>query len=139
MADRVSDNLEGLLPAMLDLAKRDVLSLEEVKAAMEERRRQEFHLLRDRLHPADFLRMVEFEYDQERTRRHRMAELALLPKPLDGVLRKRITQIWARCTFKYKYRVDLWKQFLAFCYAVRDPLLFERIVSRALRFNPASL
>ena len=68
-----------------------------------------------------------------------MSQLVLLPKASDGLIRKRITQIWSRCTFKFKYRIDLWKQFLGFCHMTGKKKLFERIVSRGLRFNPNCL
>lgn len=40
---------------------------------------------------------------------------------------------------KYRYRIDLWKQYLAFCFTVKSRKTFYKALSNAVKFNPFSL
>jgi Tfp pilus assembly protein PilF len=40
---------------------------------------------------------------------------------------------------KYRFRIDLWKQYLAFCHAIKSKKAFYKALTNAVRFNPFSL
>lgn len=37
---------------------------------------------------------------------------------------------------RFRYNVDLWKQYLCFCYKIESKKQFFKVVTNALRFNP---
>jgi U3 small nucleolar RNA-associated protein 6 len=40
---------------------------------------------------------------------------------------------------KYKYRIDLWKQYLSFAYVIKSKKIFYKALSNAIRFNPFNI
>lgn len=54
------------------------------------------------------------------------------------VVVRRIIKLWERTMFKFKYNVDLWKQFLDFCIKNQSKKQFYRALSSAIRFVPFS-
>lgn len=40
---------------------------------------------------------------------------------------------------RYRYRIDLWKEYLAFCYVVKSRKTFYKALSNAVKFNPFNL
>ena len=69
--------------------------------------------------------MLEYEYTLERKRVNRQRELKL-NKTNDRdyaskinilwIVIKRILQLWDRTMNKYRYDLEMWKQYLCFCY-----------------------
>jgi hypothetical protein len=54
----------------------------------------------------------------------------------DFVLINRIIRLWDRTTHKFKYDVNLWKQFLDFCITIESKKQFYKALSASLRFLP---
>jgi U3 small nucleolar RNA-associated protein 6 len=57
----------------------------------------------------------------------------------DFTIVKRAIRLWDRTMHKYRYRIELWKQYLAFCYVVKSRKTFYKALSNAVKFNPFSL
>lgn len=51
---------------------------------------------------------------------------------------KRIIKLWDRTMHKFKYDLDLWKQYLQFCIVSEAKKQFYKALSWALRFLPYS-
>ena len=49
---------------------------------------------------------------------------------------RRIIKLWERTMFKFKYNVELWKQFLQFCVVNHSKKQFYRALSNGIRFLP---
>jgi hypothetical protein len=52
---------------------------------------------------------------------------------------KRILKLWDRTMHKYRFRLHLWKQYLAFCIAIKSKKHFYKALTNALRFLPFEL
>lgn len=40
---------------------------------------------------------------------------------------------------KYRYSIDLWKQYLGFCYIIGSKKHFFKVITKALSFNPYNI
>lgn len=57
----------------------------------------------------------------------------------DFTIVKRIIQLWDRTMHRYRYRIDLWKQYLSFCFVIKSRKVFYKALSHAVKFNPFDL
>lgn len=57
----------------------------------------------------------------------------------DNTVVKRILKLWDRTMHKFKYRVHLWKQYMAFCIQINSKKHFYKALTSALRFLPFEL
>lgn len=94
----------------------------------------------------DHLKAIEFEYEVERIRRYRQECCSEQLDPRfrkantkDFSVVKRIIRLWDRTMYRYRYRIDLWKEYLAFCYVVKSRRTFYKALSNAVKFNPFEL
>ena len=52
---------------------------------------------------------------------------------------KRIIKVWDRIMHKFKYKCELWKQYLNFCIVIESKKHFFKALAHAVRFLPFEL
>ena len=57
----------------------------------------------------------------------------------DFTIVKRAIRLWDRTLHKYRFRIDLWKQYLLFCHTIKSKKAFYKALTNAVRFNPFEL
>jgi U3 small nucleolar RNA-associated protein 6 len=57
----------------------------------------------------------------------------------DYAIVKRIIYIWDRIMNRFRYNIELWKQYLSFCYIINSKKHFFKVVTKALSFNPFNI
>ncbi|KRX10234.1 hypothetical protein PPERSA_07319 [Pseudocohnilembus persalinus] len=136
MADKIKLLMESMLPDMLYYLKKKVFEKQEIREIMKEREQNEYLLVRKNFSLSEIMKSIDFEYSLERNRRKRQAELKIKKEnERDYQIIKRIIQLWDKATTKYKYDINLWKQYLSFCYYLKSKRLFFKAVTNALSFN----
>ncbi|KAM3135366.1 hypothetical protein pb186bvf_012524 [Paramecium bursaria] len=137
MSDKIRYILEKHIPDLLALQKRRIFSEEEVKDILQNREQFEYDLQRRTHGLKDYMKVLDYEYRLERQRRARALELGIKKfNNRDFTIVKRIINLWDRIMNKYRYRIDLWKQYLCFCYKINSKKQFFKVITNALRFNP---
>ncbi|KAL4453212.1 hypothetical protein ABPG74_015443 [Tetrahymena malaccensis] len=140
MGDKIRLQVEGMLPEMLQLVKRKIFTKEEVNQILKERENNEYLLERKNASVKDYLKVIEYEYGLEKMRRKRFKALKIKKEnQKDFAIIRRILQLWDKITYKFRYRVDIWKQYLSFCYFIDSKKSFFKAITAALRFNPYNL
>lgn len=107
---------------------------------MNRREVNEYKLLKKNADIHDYMNAINYEYEVERKRCQRFKELKIRRKSRkDFAIVKRIIQLWDKITYKFKYDIQLWKQYLCLCYYLRSKKQFFKAATNAVRFNPYSL
>ncbi len=145
-SDKIQYALESILEDNLPLLRKGIFSEDEIRQFMAERERLENSLVKHSYRVTDYLSAIEFEYKIERERRYRIKNNSQTIDPYfkkegktDFTIVKRIIRLWDRTLHKFKYRVDLWKQYLHFCITIESKKHFQKALSSALSFNPLSV
>ncbi|CAD8044579.1 unnamed protein product [Paramecium primaurelia] len=137
MADKIRYTLEKFIPDLLALQKKQVFSKDEVKDILHKREEFEYMLQRRTHNLSNYMQLLDYEYGLERLRRQRNKERQIKKVTTrDYAIVKRIIYIWDRIMNKYRYNIDLWKQYLSFCYIIESKKHFFKVITKALNFNP---
>ncbi|CAD8139972.1 unnamed protein product [Paramecium pentaurelia] len=137
MADKIRYTLEKFIPDLLALQKKQVFSKDEVKDILHKREEFEYMLQRRTHNLSNYMQLLDYEYGLERLRRQRNKERQVKKVTTrDYAIVKRIIYIWDRIMNKYRYNIDLWKQYLSFCYIIESKKHFFKVITKALNFNP---
>lgn len=146
MADKVQFILEDVLDDAAYLVRKGIFTQGELHQQMKRRERFEHALVNSTHRTTDHLKAIEYEYEVERIRRYRQETLGEQLDPRfkkantkDFSVVKRIIRLWDRTMHRYRYRIDLWKEYLAFCYVVKSRKTFYKALSTAVKFNPFDL
>ncbi|CAD8061494.1 unnamed protein product [Paramecium sonneborni] len=137
MADKIRYTLEKFIPDLLALQKKQIFSKDEVKDILHKREEFEYMLQRRTHNLSNYMQLLDYEYGLERLRRQRNKERQIKKVTTrDYAIVKRIIYIWDRIMNKYRYNIDLWKQYLSFCYIIESKKHFFKVITKALNFNP---
>jgi len=116
MADRVEYTMEKMLPDLIMLEKKEVLTRSEIKEIVKKRRDFEYRLQSKSSTDVDFLEAIAYEKTLQKTVKDRLTlkkdELKIASE--DYSIVRRITMLYDRFMTKYKNRMDIFKKYLAF-------------------------
>lgn len=136
MADKVRQLIESMVWDLKGLEKRGFFDETEIKDILKTREDQEYALNKNSATALDFLKAIQFEMGLETQRKERFEELNIKrKKESDYHIIKRIILLFDRVCHKFKYNIDIWKQYLRFCVQIQSKKNFWKALSRCLKFN----
>lgn len=120
MADDVERILERTIPALQDLVQRRIMTIDEAKSMVEQRRHHEYRLQRRAARKVDFARYIAFELKLDELRKLRKKRLHLVKQTTSDFAQiSHIYFIFERAVKKFQGDPAMWMQFIDFCITQR--------------------
>mmetsp|Transcript_9729 Transcript_9729/g.12787 ORF Transcript_9729/g.12787 Transcript_9729/m.12787 type:complete len:562 (+) Transcript_9729:20-1705(+) len=137
MGDSVEQILERQIPALRDLIDRRLMTSEEVKGLVDQRRQFEYRLQRRASRKVDFIRYVEFELKVDSLRRIRKRRLSLKKKTISDFAQiSHCFFIFERAVRKFQGDPNMWQQFIDFAIKQKAEKRLSTLFPRALQMHP---
>jgi hypothetical protein len=137
MADAVEQLLERHIPALRDLADRGIMTTEEIRGLVDQRRHFEYRLQRRSPRKIDFIRYIEYEGKVDALRRLRKQRLKLLKQTVsDFAQTQHIFFIFERACRKFQADPDMWLQYIDFAAKEKAEKRLGTLFPRALQLHP---
>jgi hypothetical protein len=115
MGDKVALIMEKMVPDLLEFKKLGIFSHAEIKRIIKKRRNVEYEFLSPKSSFTDFLQAISFEQALDGKRKGRKRKLGYHKTlTIDFSVMRRIIQLYDRMCVKFKGKVNLWKEYLAF-------------------------
>eukprot|EP00501_MAST-03F_sp_TOSAG23-6_P001361 GSMAST32.ASY1.ANO1.1413.1 assembled CDS len=137
MADVVRELVEQMVPELEDLEILGILSPEEIRKVVKQRRKFEYLLKNRTTSKVDYLKYIEYEVNLEALRQKRKQRLGIRKHSIsDHAGRRRIHHIFERALRRYKEDVRMWLQYAAFCQRTKSRKVLSKLFPKALQIHP---
>ncbi|KAF4739172.1 U3 snoRNP protein [Perkinsus olseni] len=141
MSDVVQENMEAMLPELMDLQEKGVFTVKELREIVKKRRNMEYELQAGNCTKAQFLKYIKHEVKVENTRRKRLAGIkdSVRKRSISDIsIQRRIHSIYDRCLARFGSKdLPLWYHYLQYCMDSGSTKMLLKIVMRALRYFPS--
>eukprot|EP01138_Halocafeteria_seosinensis_P009590 gb/GECG01009800.1/.p1 GENE.gb/GECG01009800.1/~~gb/GECG01009800.1/.p1 ORF type:complete len:783 (+),score=104.37 gb/GECG01009800.1/:1-2349(+) len=137
MADTVQELLERMIPELEELQEIGYFDKNEVRQIVNERRDYEYKLAGRSPRKEDYLNYITYELKLESLRKLRKKKLSIKKSSSsDYVYLRRVHFIFDRALRRFRYDLDLWKQWIEFSLRTNSSKALQKIFPRALRLLP---
>ncbi|KAF4658210.1 U3 snoRNP protein [Perkinsus chesapeaki] len=141
MSDVVQENMEAMLPELMDLQEKGIFTVKELREITKKRRNMEYELQAGNCTKAQFLKYIKHEVRIENTRRKRLAGIkdSVRKRSISDIsIQRRIHSIYDRCLARFGSKdLGLWYHYLQYCMDSGSTKMLLKIVMRALRYFPS--
>ncbi|EER12770.1 hepatocellular carcinoma-associated antigen, putative [Perkinsus marinus ATCC 50983] len=141
MSDVVQENMEAMLPELMDLQEKGIFTVKELRDIAKKRRNMEYELQAGNCTKAQFLKYIKHEVKVENIRRKRLAGIkdTVRKRSISDIsIQRRIHSIYDRCLARFGSKdLPLWYHYLQYCMDSGSTKMLLKIVMRALRFFPS--
>eukprot|EP00210_Caulerpa_lentillifera_P008169 g7802.t1 len=140
--ESVEYKLQCMLPDLSALLERGLFTKEELRKVLEKRSQFEYSIRSSNRTPEDFYKYLQYEQKLEELRKLRSTRLSLEKSKgsraelSEYCIVKHIHLIYSQATIVFKFDVELWKQWFAFCRESNSTTRMSKALADALRLNP---
>ncbi|GMI09472.1 hypothetical protein TrVE_jg9982 [Triparma verrucosa] len=137
MADAVQQVMDTMVPALRDLADKQIFNEREIKGLVNKRREFEYLLRRQAVRKSDFLLYLTFELNLLKLYTLRVSKLKKTSSsPSDHHIEQHIHLIFRRGLRKFKSDLNFWMQYIDFCKKNESQKKLSSIYAEALQIHP---